>query len=179
MKQFNFFEPYLQKKYKKILHYTICGITVLLFIYPFINVYLINKIKKEVIAVNNITKLCDKITPIKKQQEQIKKINKTLKELKKLDTFIKEKDIINDFLLYTIYNNVPQNLFFKSFHITDENVKIEGIAKDKVAIAQFKSNLEEIIYFQDIYIPSILKNEEGYIFTIYFHIGDEKEDETN
>jgi Tfp pilus assembly protein PilN len=135
--------------------------------------------EKEVTVINHRVDTPKEMITIKEKEKEIKRLATTLRKLKSLDALTKEKDIVNDFLLYTICNHVPKTLFFKSFHINAENVQIEGISKTKIAIAQFKHSLEEIIYFQDIYIPSISEGEDGYTFTLLFHIGDDKEDGSN
>lgn len=179
MKTFNFFEPYLEKSYKKLVLFISFGIGILLLIYPLINIYQISRMEKEVTVINHRVDTPEEIVLTKEMQKEIKRLDTTLRDLKKLDTLTKEKDVVNDFLVYTICNNVPESLFFKSFHITSENVQIEGISKNKIAIAQFKHSLEKIIYFQNIYIPSISEDKDGYTFTLFFHIGDDNKDEAN
>ncbi|QEK12132.1 PilN domain-containing protein [Crassaminicella thermophila] len=187
MRDFNFFEPFLsnkKKKNSKKIAYRV-GVFILLGIFiiiPLMNLYTIRKLENEVVETNNTMNTSENYEERKDIEIKVQKIDelkKKLKKLKKIETDIKEKDIINDFLIYTIRDMVPENLFFESITIHPDNVEICGIAKNKIAIAELKHNFKNIDIFKNIFIPTISGNEGRYEFMLSFTIKDVSRDETN
>ncbi|TCO79174.1 PilN domain-containing protein [Marinisporobacter balticus] len=178
MNKVNFFEPYLKRKYNKLMLYVIESIVAILLIISLVNAWCISTMEKEVVSVSHRMSSLQKNMNVQENHRKLKQVNGILRNLKNTEALIREKDIINDCLIYAICNCVPKNLCFQSINIVPGKVKIQGIAKDTLSIAQFKYTLEENVYFQDIFIPYICESQEGYTFTVMFDIKDVQKDAT-
>ncbi|QZY56979.1 PilN domain-containing protein [Crassaminicella profunda] len=187
MRDFNFFEPYLSKN-KKITNkkYLIpIGVFIVIIFFiiiPIVNLINIKKTEEEVVSASNIinsSKDYIKVQEVEDKSRKIQEMKHKIQMLQDLEAGMNEKDIINDFLIYTIRDMVPNDLFFKMITIDPEIVEIQGIAKNKMAIAELKYNLENVKYFQDIFIPAISGDDGSYTFTLTFTIKDVTTNDNN
>lgn len=147
---------------------------------PVVNIFRIKRYEKEVVKVNNMAIIIQSDEANIKVGRKVQKINKLKRKytsLKEIKYSIQNKDVINDFLIYTIKDNLPPNVFFESITMDLKKVEIECIAKDKISIAQFTHNLNEIMYFEDVFIPKISGEEGKYNFKVSFSIKGVKDDE--
>ena len=120
MRDFNFFEPYLENKknsrYTKFTVYSLVSILVLgLIIYPLINIFKINSLGKEIAAMKvnlESNDTYERLNIVEEKIQQTKQIETELELLKNTDQILKDKDIVNDLLLKTIINRVPMDVFF-------------------------------------------------------------------
>lgn len=187
MRDFNFFEPYLSKNKKisnkKFLMYISAFILIIFFIIiPIVNLINIKNTEKEVISASNMINTYEdyeEVQQLEEKSQKIKEMKQNFQMLKELEAAMNEKDVINDFLIYTIRDMVPKDLFFKVVTIDSEMVEIQGVAKNKMAIAELKYNLENVKYFQDIFIPTISGDDKSYTFTLTFNIKDVTSNDNN
>ncbi len=187
MRDFNFFEPYLENKknsrYTKFTVYSLVSILVLgLIIYPLINIFKINSLGKEIAAMKvnlESNDTYERLNIVEEKIQQTKQIETELELLKNTDQILKDKDIVNDLLLKTIINRVPMDVFFQSISLLPTQIQIQGSAINNIAIAQFETNLREIDDFDEIFIPNIWLDEGLYHFSITFTIKGEKQNEVN
>ena len=176
MKDFNFFEPYLDKKeisnYNILILYAVISITILgLITYPLINVFRITFLKKNIATMKTSLESSDlykQLNIVEQRKEEITKMEEQLSLIKDIDKVIESRNVINDLLLNKITNKVPKDVFFESLNLSSNQIQIQGSATNNLAIAQFENNLKSDKYFKDIYIPSISLNEGLYNFSISF-----------
>ncbi|WP_165000355.1 PilN domain-containing protein [Anaerophilus nitritogenes] len=176
MNNFNFFNVHLHDKKIKNISKLIRYIIIMIFIFaflviPFLNFFHIKKINYQIDIVNkeNSNLSYDKIKDIQNKKESISKMKNYINELDNLNLYIRDKDIINDYLLNTLKNMTPNNLFFQTIQINFKEIKIRGFATTQIAIAQFQHNLECTNCFEEIFISNIEK-KENYEFTLIFCI---------
>ncbi|WP_199873030.1 PilN domain-containing protein [Inediibacterium massiliense] len=111
----------------------------------------------------------EEIKMIQKKKENMKKLKLRIDEFNDFKLYIKNKDMVNDCLLYTLKNMVPNNLFFQTIEMNSKEIKIQGFATTQIAIAQFEHNLEATNCFEEIFISNI-ENRGNYDFTLVFSI---------
>ncbi len=185
MKDFNFFEPYLDKKeissYNNIILYTVAAVVVLgMIIYPLVNVFKISSLKKHVAAMKTNLESSDiyeRLDVVKQKKEKLSETEERLSLLKDVDNVIEGKDVINDSLLNKITGKVPKDAFLKSLNLSPAQIRIEGTATNNLAVAHLENNLRSDTDFKDVYIPSISLREGLHDFSINFALND-KEDDT-
>ncbi len=184
MKDFNFFEPYLDKKevsgYKILILYAVALVIVLgLIIYPLVNVFKINSLKKTVATMKTDLESSDiyeRVGIVEQKKEKISELEEKFLLLEDADDIIESRDIVNDLLLSKITGKIPKDVFLKSLNLSPEQIQMQGAATNNLAIANLENNLKFDGDFQDIYIPSISLNEGLYNFSINFALKEEEDD---
>ncbi len=187
MRDFNFFQPYLKSKkqlsQKQLITYSIVSITFIVVVsVPIINQVRINKIEEKAINVSTIMyseDTMDEMQKIENRQDQIKELEKYYGFLKSVNNELKKIDKINDLFLQTITDRVPEDVFFESINISQNTVNIKAIAQNNIDIAEFEENLRNLSYFEDVFIPNISTNDNGYLFTVSFEIKGGTDNEIN
>lgn len=186
MKDFNFFEPYIDKKeisgYGKLILYTVASVVILgMIIYPLINVFRINSLKKNITTIKTNLEsgtIYERLDAIERKKEEVSEMEKKFTLLEDADRIIEDRDIVNDLLLNKITDKVPKDIFFRSLSLSSGQIQIRGSAANNLAIAQLENNLRSDKDFKDIYIPNILLNEGLYDFSINFALKDAGGDNT-
>lgn len=183
MKDFNFFEPYLDKKeittYNNLIFYLLAGVAVVgLIIFPIINGIRINSLKKNIAVMKTDLESSDiyeKLSIVEEKEERLGELEEKLSLLENVDRVIEDRDLINDILIDKITSKVPKDVFFKTLSLSASQIQIQGTATNNLAIAHLENNLKSDEDFQDIYIPSISLSEGLYNFSINFALRGEEE----
>ena len=174
MRDINFFEPYIIKKdnksYKqKILLIGIGLIMFILFIYVFLNKIRIQRLNNE---IANITEQLEDTVLIEKKKS-LKQKNDMLDNLKIKDenlniiiNQLQKKDNLGAHIVELIINSMSEDIFLKSITINESNLDIEGIGRNREEIARLEANIRQVRYFEDVFIPNIMSEEEFYKFNI-------------
>lgn len=170
----NFFEPYIGSKEKKNEKQKIM-IMVPAIIGALLVSYTLFTVVRGVILDRQIAKVDSELSENdlieKKESVENKKI--ILEELQQIDTELNyvsldlnEKDKLGSYLLETITNSMPSEIFLKSITLNHEVITIEGISRTKEDIAKLEANLRQVIYLQNVFIPAIGSEEGFYTFNI-------------
>jgi len=184
MRDFNFFEPYLNKNTNPLGGKTgknllIAGTVTLLILYPLYNGLQIYKANREVATVGGLVQSSE----IQQGKYLMKKLTKQRHDLEGrkeklvgLEETYRERDVINDLLIHTINDHIPQAVFLESMKISDGKIQIQGVSKDKRSIALLENNLRNNEEFKGVFISSIIEDLGSYTFTLSFSIkgGDEE-----
>ena len=183
MRDTNFFEPYIDKKEidfkgkKMVLLVIASTLTVALILFPIVNKIRFYRMNKEITRIDaEINSSQNKIRKSQvegKRQEiaDLKEKDKTLELI--ADDFYK-RDNVGDFLVLSITDAMTDGMFLKSIDITGDELMVSGIAKEKKDIARLERNFRRVVYFQDVFIPSITLNENYYEFGVNIKINNEE-----
>lgn len=174
MKDLNFFESYHKKNEKNlnkdiILYGLVILIVIGMITYTFVNSLRINKLTAETASLKaqvEIKKSNKKINEILEKKKEIGELTEKFNRLRQLDDFIDSNDILNENLLDAIAVRVPENVFLNSLIFNSNLISIEGTAKEKKSISDFQYRLDEIEYFDDVFIPAISFEKDYYNFSV-------------
>lgn len=177
----NFFEPYIDKKdsksdRQKIIAIIAGGLTALLLVYVVINVVRIPMLKREIARVSselNEGKLLDKKASVDNKREILAELEQMETEIDYVSLELNEKDKLGVYLVETITNSMPNDIFLKSVDIKEDLIILEGISRTKEDIAQLEANLRQVIYFKDVFIPEIVSDEGFFSFTTTMSLTEE------
>ncbi|TAH61439.1 MAG: hypothetical protein EWM50_06005, partial [Gottschalkiaceae bacterium] len=75
-------------------------------------------------------------------------------------------DLINEYLLDSITERVPETIFLNSIDLNTNTITIDGISKNKKSISDFEHELGEIESFEEVFIPSIFQQDNYFQFTL-------------
>ena len=185
MKDFNFFEPYLDKReisgYNVLIWYAAALVVVLgLIIYPLVNLFRINSLKKSIAVMKGnleSSTLYERLNIIEQKKEKVSELDEKLLLLENADKIIENRDVLNDLLLSKITGKVPKDVFFKSLNLSPDQIQIQGAATNNLAVAHLESNLKSDKVFKDIYISNISLDDGLYNFSINFALNTAEEDD--
>lgn len=165
-KDFNFFSPYIDKKREKKLSIVFllgtASIVFVIIVTSFLwNFFTIRTLEKDITNCNTILNSKE----VKENEKQYEALNKKWEFLKKynegvtsVSNNISKKEQINSELMQKITSYIPKELCFKSLHMNNDNLDINGTAKTRVQIAEFEYNLRGIEEIKDVHISNISKN---------------------
>ena len=184
MKDFNFFELYLDIKgissYNNlVLYITISIITLGLVIWPLINIFRIDSLKKDIAVMKTNLEsetVCGRLNIIEQKNEKVYEMEKNLSLLESIDEVIKKRDVVSDLLLKKITDKTPKDVFFRLLNFSPGQVQMQGAATNSLAIAHLKDNLKSDKDFKDIYISNISLDEGLYNFSINFALESAEKD---
>lgn len=181
MRDKNFFEPYVDKKNKsdenrRKLILIGGGIGILLFSYTFYNIVRVPMLKREINRISNELnekKLIEKKESVDNKKELLAELKQIETEIDYVSLELNEKDKLGVYLVETITNSMPSEIFLKSIDINEDLITLEGISRTKEDIANLEANLRQVIYFKDVFIPGISSDEGFYDFTITMSLTEE------
>lgn len=185
MKDINFFKPYLKKKHNKsnnkllIFIVSIISITSIVS-YGVFNELKINKLTEKMLEAKEIAEEANirkKIQAINLENKKIIELKLEVDTIKKLKSEIDKKNYISSEYINSIISRKPKDLFLTSITIDTEHTNIEGIADNKLSIAEFAKGLEEVENLKSLLIPNIKKEERDYRFNLESSLIEEEEDE--
>ena len=184
MKDFNFFEPYLDKKeistYDSLVLFVVVPIMALgMIIYPLINVLRTNSLNKHIAVTKThleSSAIYERLEIVEQKEEKVSEMEEKLSLFENVDKVIESKNFINDLLLKKITNKVPEGVFLKSLSLSSDQIRIQGAAVNNLAVAHLENNLKSDKDFKDIYIPSISLGGGLYNFSINFALETTGED---
>lgn len=185
MKDFNFFEPYLDKREisgpNVLILYAVALVVVLgLIIYPLINVFKINSLKKSITTMKTSlesSNIYERLNIVEQKKETVSEMEEKFLLLRDADKIIESRDIVNDLLLNKITEKIPKEVFLKSLNLSAEQIQMQGAATSNLAVACLETNLKSDRDFRDIYISNISLNEGLYDFSINFALETAEEDD--
>lgn len=174
MNDLNFFQSYNLKRERKFnkdyLFYGIMGLVIIgIMFYGLFNMMKIKKISKEVAILKQqleISKSNPKIIEILEKEAKIEELTEKFKHLKSMDDYINSNDLINEYLLDSITERVPETIFLNSIDLNTNTITIDGISKNKKSISDFEHELGEIESFEEVFIPSIFQKDNYFQFTL-------------
>ncbi len=172
MKDLNFFSSYNKKQEKGIDKQSILNVFLLvsfigIICYGSYNFYTIKKLNSNISSMQNqitVKKNDPKYNEILEKKNKIKDLRDNISKIMSIDKYLDERDVLNEFLLSDIENNLPSKVFLKSMVLNPDIIKIEGNSQDKESIAQFQHNLIELGLFQEVFIPQIVDNIDSFSF---------------
>lgn len=163
---FNFFQPYLGKEKKqknKILYISII-FGAMLFISAATTIWnytQISNTKKEIEQMNKVIN-SPKSKEILKQGEKLNKKYDILKKyysgVSSITTNIYKKEIINSDLMNKVSLSLPTSVSFKSMTLNGNTIQIQGVAANRVNIAEFQYNLKQLQEIKDVQVMTINQN---------------------
>lgn len=169
MRENNFFEPYIEKSkfdFKGKSALTAMGIllALLIVLYPVVNQIRIFRMNREVAKIDAV--MNSKDNQVKKAQiDEIKKtvseVNEKSEALEVVKTDFSKRDTIGDFLVDNITQSMSGEMFLEKIELSEELGAISGVSDTKESIAIFERNLKRIVFFEEVFIPTI-KLEEGF-----------------
>lgn len=143
-------------------------------------------IKKEMQTVTTLKQVLENADTVKRMEAITEKetivneLRQSVDWIKTIDTDIAQKNKIDDILLANINHNMPNNIFLRSISIERDKIYMEGISKDKPAIAEFEKNLESLEDYEDIFVSYISLQDEAYTFDLEMMLkGIEEEEDEN
>ncbi|NLJ78713.1 MAG: PilN domain-containing protein [Tissierellia bacterium] len=186
MRDFNFFEPYMDKKgfkieEKLIYYFIIIALSLSLLSYMTYNQIRIRRLSDEIAKLKSVAE--DELTnrkyeEIREVEEQTEELGASLEEVKDIDARLRDEvGIIDDLLLKAITSRIPEDLFFSSMNMHSDNIEIIGVAQDRQTIAELGRSLEMIEKFKEVFISSISKEDLYYRFNLSINLKDVSEDE--
>ena len=169
MRENNFFEPYIEKSkfdFKGKNALTAMGIllALLIVLYPVVNQIRIFKINRDVAKIDAVMNSKDnqaKKVRIDKIKETVAEIDEKSKALELVKGDFYKRDTIGDFLVDNITQSMSGDMFLEKIELSEELGTINGVSKTKESIAIFERNLKRIVFFKEVFIPTI-KLEEGF-----------------
>jgi len=188
MRDFNFFEPYIiQKesdvpKEKLIFYIGILILSIIAVIYPLLNVFQQQRISKSITTMQTILhsdETYEKIQRIEEKQQKIEMAVAKASALTQIEEQLKKEAFIDDYLMHAITGTIPQDIFFEKLSFSSNTVEMQGYATSKDKIALLEQRLNKIPDFQEIFIPSISREESFYRFTLTFTMKDVTVHEAN
>lgn len=185
MKDFNFFEPYLDKREisgpNVLIFYAVALVVVLgLIIYPLINVFKINSLNKSVTAMKTSLEsstIYERLDIVEQKKEKVSEMEEKSLLLKDADKIIESRDVVNDLLLNRITEKIPKEVFLKSLNLSADLIQMQGMATGNLAVACLETNLKSDKGFKDIYISNISLRDGLYDFSIDFALKIAEEDD--
>ncbi|MFZ5353578.1 MAG: PilN domain-containing protein [Bacillota bacterium] len=182
MKDFNFFSPYIEQKSttnKKHSYFIIAGAVIAAFALAFFafNIYRISSMQKQLKQLEaylNSEVTQKSLAEYKLTQEKVKVLKEYQSMVEDVNRRIDINDRINTELLGKLNENLPRNVFLEVISIQDDIVQLQGISKDRIAIAECVYKLKQNKVFKSVLIENINKVSEGgssYTFNLVCELG--------
>lgn len=174
MKDLNFFNSYTDKKGLKVnkqrVYYSLVIIIIaIISVYSIYNQIKIRSISREIVKLKTVTedkRMIKKIDEVIQKENELNQLKSSLNNLRILDNYVEDTSIIDDYLLEVITSNIPTNVFFTSISMDVNDIQIIGTAEDQLAVGQLIENLDSIKIFNNVFVPTISKDEEHYNFML-------------
>lgn len=171
MRDFNFFEPYLDKDFKvskNFLFYLVflLGIASLI-LYGIYNQIIIKNLTAENTVKAYIAEdptLISKVMDVKEKEDALKQFSEELDSIKDIDKYIEKSNMVNTNFIKLITTKMPEDLYMTSINISNTNISIYGLSQGKLSIAQFKKGLESIDEIKEVFVSYIDRKEDEYSF---------------
>lgn len=180
MRDLNFFEPYIEKRSLKldkslilygILMFLILGIAA----YGVYNHLSIKSLEADIKARKEVAenpRTIEKVNEIRSMEEELNTFREEVERIKELDKAIESKNMVDDVLLKTVKNKMPEDVFLTYFGAYDREIQVSGISKDKYSIAEFGKGLTSIEDVHEVFISNINQDEDNYKFALSLTLKD-------
>lgn len=174
MYDINFFEPYVDNKksrsgLQKGIFIGVLVVVTLIFGYALFNTVMIPRIRSEIERMSSeldADQIEEKKRKIAQMQETLGELMKQEETVEHIEKELRKRDNLGGYLVETVTNSMPGNVFLKSININQSTIGISSTARTKEDIAQLESNLRQVSYFEDAFIPSITSDENFYNFNV-------------
>lgn len=174
MRDFNFFDPFIEKREytfdKMIILYLILIIALLRILgNGGLNLIKIASLNKEVSALSSVVggpETTEKIDEIKILIEEVETFKMEVDQYKYIDESIARQNVINYELLININSKLPKGVFLNNMSIKDSQVQMSGFAEDKFSIAEFMQGISELEVVEDVFISNISEVEDYYNYNL-------------
>lgn len=181
MRDFNFFEPYIQVQTKPKRNLILMAILAalllaLLVYYQFLLNQRVNELNGDIAEVNAFIEsptTISKIGEIDEKQTRLDNLQTVYADVTVFTESIKASEKIDDMMIEQINAQLPINTFLTELGMTDQMLNIKGYSLEFKQIAQFAYNLRSNGNFADVLIPTINENNGNYDFTLTVVIDEE------
>ncbi|OJV66866.1 MAG: hypothetical protein BGO41_05480 [Clostridiales bacterium 38-18] len=181
MRDFNYFDPYLNVQVKKntgmIIIVVLAALMLVLMIY-----YQILLVQKESSLTTDIAEIesyiqsaeiSKKLNDVDIKGKQLENLQTLLGEVSTLNVQLDASSRIDDMLIEQINAQLPQGAFLTEMNLSSNLISIKGYSTEYQTIAQFAYNLRQSDGQYDVLIPSIIENNGNYEFLINITLGTE------
>ncbi len=174
MRDFNYFDPYLNVQVKKntgliIIVVLAALMLVLMIYYQILLQHKITNLNDSIAEVESYIQSSDvsqRLTLVDLKQKQIENLQTLLADVTNLSLQINSNYKIDDMLIEQINAQLPEGAFLTELNITGSIVTIRGYSLEYQSIAQFAYNIRESNGMSEVMIPSIADNNGNYEFLI-------------
>ncbi len=188
MKDYNFFSPYIvvKKSSKKRTFYSVLMtflISAALVGLVSWNHYKIVNLENDAQSKLTIIESSDSKEKVKEFQlmtERVKFLTNYNNILENVSRSLDASAIITSDYLMELSDTFPEGTFVNTLALSQDAIRLQGIAKSRIAVAELQHNLKELDNISDVQINSITsENLEGetYVFSISCRLGALKQDE--
>lgn len=176
MKDFNFFEPFVEPGKassggdKKII-ITIAAVLAAIAViavpaYQQINTVLMKREISEHKAFLDEGDSKRKIAEMEKKEKLSSSLRAQSGKVEKINDSLNEQDQIGGYIVSTISESLAEDVFMNRLSIEKSGISLDGVSKDKEGIAKFQNNLRKVPYFEEVFVPNISVENEYNNFTV-------------
>jgi Tfp pilus assembly protein PilN len=192
LKDFNFFEPFVEPKKssggddKKIV-ITVAAIAAAIAViavpaYQQVNTLIMkNKIAGYESFLNEDGSR-KKISELERKEKLASSLRAQSAKVEKINDELNKQDQIGGHIVETISESLAEDVFINKLSIERSGISIDGISKEKEGVAKFQNNLRKASYFEEVFVPNISVENDYNNFTVDMTLkgegeSDEKADE--
>lgn len=176
MKDFNFFEPFVEPKKvsagseKKTLITIIAIVAALAVIavpaYQQINMLLMRRSIAEYESLLSEESSKRKVAEIEQKETLLSSLKTQSGKVEKINGELNKQDQIGGHIVEAISESLAEDVFINRMSIEKSAISLDGVAKEKEGVATFQNNLRRVPYFEEIFVPSINAENEYNNFTV-------------
>ncbi len=174
MRDFNFFEPFEEKRKKTDLKKMILPVLLILVlgIVAFYQVSLYSKTRTledqitSVEAFNNSAKTQNAIIEVEELRANRDQKAAEVEELRTLTASLEENNFFDTEVLAAVEDSMPANSFIKSLDVQSDRMQLQGVAYHPLRVAELKYNLTQSTDFYNVFLSSINEEDPYVNFTI-------------
>lgn len=178
MRDFNFFEVYDESSHRsdgvKISFPVILVLLLLLAAaWPVYNFISISQLKGSIDDHRQMLQTDSRyplIASVEAKQVQMAEVTQQLQQMESAVLEIEAREVINEALLYSVATAMPADTALSGMTMTGQDIQLQGISRNKPAIAEFEFNIRETGDFEQLFIPNISESEEGWQFSFIFRV---------
>lgn len=174
LRDFNFFEPFEEKRKKTDLRKMILpGLLILVLgVVAFYQVSLYSKsrtLEEQIAGIesfNNSAKTQNAIIELEELRESRDQKAAEVEELRTLTASLEENSYFNTGVLAAVEDSMPANSFIKSMDIQSDRMQLQGVAFHPLRVAELKYKLTQSTDFYNVFLSSINEEDPYVNFTI-------------
>lgn len=176
MKDFNFFEPFVEPKKvsggddKKIL-ITVAAVVAALAViavpaYQQINMLLMKRSIAQYESLLSEESSKRKVAEIEQKETLLSSLKTQSGKVEKINGELNKQDQIGGHIVSAISESLAEDVFINRMSIEKSAISLDGVAKEKEGVASFQNNLRRVPYFEDIFVPNISAENDYNNFTL-------------
>lgn len=177
MRDFNFFSSFIETKKASTAKYSFVALIIIFIIFivggfSYINHSKAKVLEKEIKDLKTYLEANEVVEEIKEIEEKKRKLV-VMKEyfsvLEEINRSIDNAYVINSELIEKIASKFPSELFVNSMLISQDNLQMQGISNNRIAIAELQHNLKQLEVFSRVNVSTISKESEessNFVFTM-------------